>query len=162
MKKIAILIAVVTMATFAQAYPLIVEAQRGPEIPVLLQYGVPMVVTEVHLPCRGKWTISGGATVQMNVTHPEWGYVTGTVKPSAFLYTAAAFSWDENALPVDGTADLQADSYVTRWFPANPRNHTMLVDYDGADVYLVVMYYGQIPADYVQAFGSIMATVDIP
>lgn len=158
MKRAAVLAAIaVSMMISSLAWadndppPLIIENQLAPADRITLGNGAVQVVTSVAL-TEGKWTISGGATVQATVNPNVRGQ---------YLYTLAAFTSNPNQLPVDGSVGLDARPYGTWWFAANPKPHTILVGHNGATVYLVVEYYGQTSAELVQAFGSIIATNDI-
>ena len=147
---LALAVLVTGATTWAQT---IIENQRPPGNRITLPNGAVRAVTHVTLG-RGKWLLSGGATLQVTVDPEVNGY---------YIYTSAAFTKNPNVLPVDGRVGLDSRPYNTGWIPANPKPHAIVVDNNNEEtVYLVVMYYGQVPAELVQAFGSITAVKDIP
>lgn len=154
MKQLVLVItAVMAMTGLSQATQQLIENQRTPANRITLPNGVVRVVTSVVLPHRGKWLISGGATVQVNVNPQVSGF---------YIYTLAAFTTNPNVLPLDGTVGLDSRRYDTVWIPANPKPHSILIEADGGTrVYLVVEYYGQVPAELVEAFGSIAAVDEL-
>ena len=151
MKTIVLALAVLVTGatTWAES---IIENQRPPGNPITLPNDAVRVVTQVTLG-RGKWLLSGGATLQVTVDPEVNGY---------YIYTLAAFSKRPHDIPMDGRVGLDSRPYATGWIPANPKPHAIVVNNDTETMYLVVKYYGQVPAELVQAFGSITAVKDIP
>jgi hypothetical protein len=110
------------------------------------------VVTQLQLE-RGKWVIAGGSTIQLTAV-PGCGEVCGH-----YLYTYAAFvKGDPNSLPLKADTGLWAAPYGTYWVAADPKSgHVIFIEPASQTVYLTVKYYGQVPAQLAQVFGSITA-----
>lgn len=129
------------------------EKELSPANRITLHNGVPRVVVQMCLG-PGDWYVSGGATVQVHakeVPQPDNNF-------GAYFYVLATLSKNPNGITVSGTSGIDARPMATGWFPADPKPHIVHVPGPQMqNVYLTVEYYGQIPANLVQAFGSISA-----